>query len=405
MWRPVVVIAAAGYLLFFNDQGRELGHSLLGEHYGLPIVFLFLALFYWAANTWHTARLGIDRGLKNGVLGIVPSRPSRLQETSPHRRVLKGDERWLFWPPRLLGVCAHLFAAINLSLAAWNLPFAAWGDAPASIVGLDVPQWAVQWLARNASFAVALSAPFAIAFATAFVWAEDVTRSSRGKRHASAKKVAIARWVARAAIAGALVVLGGLAYVALDRNRVPEGFLLGTISIFLSAVAFLAFISWLRNLTPPLRADASAKERAEDDVRQQRQIKVFTISLFALAFLVAVLVWTVPTWFGALGSMVVVYFAFGAILALINAIELATELASVSATVKEWLGEWVTPRALGACVVAFAIAFGVVNAWLHPFHRVRLCDGGDCVPAILPNERPKSRRSSAGLVYASEGCL
>ena len=30
LWRPVVFIAAAGDLLFFNDQGRELGLSLLG---------------------------------------------------------------------------------------------------------------------------------------------------------------------------------------------------------------------------------------------------------------------------------------------------------------------------------------------------------------------------------------
>ena len=36
--------------------------------------------------------------------------------------VLKGDERWLLWLPRLLGVFAHLFAAINLSLAAWHQP-------------------------------------------------------------------------------------------------------------------------------------------------------------------------------------------------------------------------------------------------------------------------------------------
>ena len=30
---------------------------------------------------------------------------------------------------------------------------------------------------------------------------------------------------------------------------------------------------------------------------------------------------------------------------------------------------------------------GVVNAWLHPFHRVRVCDG-DCVPVTLPDQRP-----------------
>ena len=76
MWRAVVLICAAGYLLFFNDQGRELGLSLLGERYFWPLVFLFVALIYWAANTWHTARLGIAGALENGVLGVPPSQQS-----------------------------------------------------------------------------------------------------------------------------------------------------------------------------------------------------------------------------------------------------------------------------------------------------------------------------------------
>lgn len=380
MWRPVVIVAAAGYLLFFNDQGRELGLSLLGEHYGLSTGFLFVALFYWAANTWHTARLGIDRGLNNGVLGAPPSRPSHLAKTRPGRRVVRGDERWLYWPPRLLGVCAHLFAAINLSWAAWNLPLGAWGDTDLSMGGFDVPRWALRWLAW--------SAPFAIAFATAFVWAEDSTHSTRSKQNASPEKLAIARWMGPAAIAGELVVFGGLAYLGFYRNHVPEGFLPGTISISLSAAAFLAFISWLRNLTPPLPADASAEDRAADDGRQRSQIQAFTIVLIALAFLVAVAVWTFPAWFGALGSMVVAYFAFGAILALVNAIELTVESVSGLTITKQWLGEWAATRALGACVVVFAIAFGLLNAWLHPFHPVRLCDGGDCVSPISPNQRP-----------------
>ena len=118
MWRPVVLICAAGYLLFFNDQGRELGVSLLGERYlWAELVFLFLALIYWAANTWHTARLGIAGALENGVLGVPPSQAS---PGNPNRHVVSGDEHWLYWPPRLLGVFAHLFAAINLSLAAWG---------------------------------------------------------------------------------------------------------------------------------------------------------------------------------------------------------------------------------------------------------------------------------------------
>jgi hypothetical protein len=388
MWRPIVIVAAAGYLLFFNDQGRELGHSLLGQHDRLPILSLFAALFYWAANTWHSARLGINHHLRNGVLVVASSHPSQVSETRPERRVLRGDERWLYWPPRLLGVCAHLFAAINLSLAAWNIPFA----APPSIFGFDAPQW-LQWLARSASFAIALSAPLAIAFATAFVWAEDVTRSSRQKKFASTQKIAIAGVASRASVVGAFLVLGGLAYAAFYSNRLPKGFLPGTLSIFLSALVFLACISWLRNLTPPLRADASPSEREADDIRQQRQIRFFTLSLFAVAFLVAALVWRFPIWFGTLGSMVVAYFAFGAILALANAIELAIAFASGRPIIKRWFGDWAIPRALGACVIALAIVFGVANAWLHPFHRVRLCDG-DCKPVMSPDQRPTVRRAA-----------
>ena len=35
MWRSLALLAIAGYVLFFNDQGRELGVSLLGETYGI----------------------------------------------------------------------------------------------------------------------------------------------------------------------------------------------------------------------------------------------------------------------------------------------------------------------------------------------------------------------------------
>ncbi len=242
MWRPVVVIAAAAYLLFFNDQGRELGLSLLGERYVLPIIFVFVSLFYWAANTWHTARLGIDRGLKNGVLLAPPSGGAQIPQTSANSRVLRGDERWLYWPPRLLGVCAHLLAAINLSLAAWSFPLQA-----------DF----------NVLRALAWTAPLAIVFATAFVWAEDTRRSSRGKKFASASKVMWARRVSRAAIVGELLLLGSWAATIGEALRVGgpavaavtlrhlEGFLFGTVSISLSAVAFLMFISWLRNWDAP----------------------------------------------------------------------------------------------------------------------------------------------------------
>ena len=176
--------------------------------------------------------------------------------------------------------------------------------------------------------------------------------------------------------------LGGLAIAAIFLPD-PQGFLFGTISIGLSAVAFLVFISWLWSRTP-LSESASAQQRAEDDTRERKQIERFTKWLFGIACLVALAVWISPTQVGRfLGSMVVVYFAFGAILALINAFEFAV----VWTTKRQWFGETAKPRVVGAYAVAFVIGLAVLNAWLHPFHRVRLCDSGDCVSAI-PEQRP-----------------
>jgi hypothetical protein len=235
---------------------------------------------------------------------------------------------------------------------------------------------------------LAWSALFAIAFATAFVWAGDLKRSIRGRKYASDEKAAVARWVGRLAIAGGLVLLMGLAYAALYLNRVPHGFLPATISISLSAVVFLRYISWLRD-REPLGQGASRQQRDADEAREAKEIGRFTKWLFAVAFIAALAVWINPTIVGGFaGSMVVAYFAFGAILALINAIDAAVESASGLDIVKQGLGEWATPRGLGACVAVLVIAFGALNAWLHPFHRVRLCDGGDCMPAILPDQRP-----------------
>jgi hypothetical protein len=361
MWRPILFIGAAGYLLFFNDQGRELGLSLLGERYSWPLVFLFVALIYWAANTWHSARLGIAGALENGVLGVLPSQQS---PRNLNRHVLSGDEYWLYWPPRLLGVFAHLFAAINLSLAAWRVPRAAWGEPET-----------LRWLAW--------SAPLAILLTTSFVWAEDVKHSSRGKASASPGKEKLARWVSRGSIVGVVVVLGALAALAHLPNNIPEGFVPATVTISASAVAFLASISWLRR-KQPLGPDATLEAREADDQRHRRQVAFFTVGLFLVALLVGVAVWISPTYIGRfLGSMVIVYFAFGAILALMNFFVFAVGWAVNSKV----FGERARPRTVGAYALAFAITLGVVNAWLHPFHRVRVCDG-DCNAVTLPNQRP-----------------
>ena len=82
--------------------------------------------------------------------------------------------------------------------------------------------------------------------------------------------------------------------------------------------------------------------------------------------------------------MVITYFAFGAILALINAFEFAVDRAVKSRV----FGENGSLQVVGAYAVVFLVALGIVNAWLHPFHRVRLCDGGDCASAMSPDQRP-----------------
>jgi hypothetical protein len=133
MWRPLALVLTGAFLLFFNDQGRELGVSLMIDDHGWPsFVFLFFALIYWGLNNWHSARLGIYAALEEGVLGVVPANPA---PDKPNRRVVYGNERWLFWLSRLLGVCAHLFAAINLSLAAWRQP----NFAPDSLLAWSAP--------------------------------------------------------------------------------------------------------------------------------------------------------------------------------------------------------------------------------------------------------------------------
>ena len=89
--------------------------------------------------------------------------------------------------------------------------------------------------------------------------------------------------------------------------------------------------------------------------------------------------------------MVVAYFALGAVLATINAFELA-----IAWLVKRnMFGKGAKPRVVGGYVVTAIVALGFLNAWLHPFHQVRRCDGGDCVaPASAaayvhePDRRP-----------------
>jgi hypothetical protein len=352
MWRPLVLVLAAAYLLFANDQGRELGLSLTAENSGWRLFFLFLALIYWATNNWHTARLG-------------------LRAAAEHRGMPtpQGNEKWLFWPPRLLGVCAHLFAAINLSLAAANQP-------PLASSGL----WLVAW-----------TAPLVIVIATILAWAFDRLLLSQRR----SRKRTIRTWIGGGVVAILLLVgiPGGIAVGAFAIPSLPPGFSLGTFSISASAVVFLLGISWLR-FRRPVGPYATAAQKDADRRRENLEIFVFTAGLFLIAFVVACTTWINPDAVGrSFGSMVVAYFALGAILALVNALEFTVTWT----TEQRVFGARATPRVVGVYAVVFIIGLGVLNAWLHPFHRVRPCDAGDCVApptpagfsvATSPDERP-----------------
>ena len=351
MWRPLVLVLAAAYLLFANDQGRELGVSLMADNNGWRLFFLFLALIYWAANNWHTARLGLRAAMQHRGMPAP-----------------QGHEKWLFWPPRLLGVCAHLFAAINLSLAAANQPA----------------------LASRGLWLVAWTAPLVIVIATILAWAFDRLLLSQRRSFKRTTRT----WIGGVVVAILLLVgiPGGIAVGKFAIPSLPPGFSLGTFSISASAVVFLLGISWLR-FRRPVGPYATAAQRNADHKRENLEIFVFTAGLFLIAFVFACATWINPVAVGhALGSMVVAYFALGAILALVNALEF-----TVTWTTQQGVfGARARPRVVGAYAVVFVIGLGVLNAWLHPFHRVRPCDGGDCVAppspvgfsATSPDERP-----------------
>ena len=350
MRRPLALVLVGAFLLFFNNQGRELGVSLMIDDDGkLGFVFLFFALIYWGFNNWHSARLGIHAALENGDLGVVPA---HLTPDKPNRRIVDGNERWLFWPPRLLGVCAHLFAAINLSLAAWRQPdFAHTGRL------------------------LAWTAPFAIVVFTALVYVFD--RYALSERTPGARSF-LARFASVAFAVFFLLVIAIFAYAN------SSLFLWGTFTISLSAFTLLISVSFLGR-RKPLGPKASKQAREDDDRRETSARARWTLGLFAPAFVIALSVWISAPFVGrALGSMVVAYFALGGVLAAINVFELTIAWAIA----RNWFSEGAKPY-----VVAGIVALGFLNAWLHPFHRVRLCDGGDCrAPSAAPypkvHERP-----------------
>jgi hypothetical protein len=318
MWLPITVTTVAGVLLFYEGQGRDLGVGLLGE--GNPKLFiLFCVLIYWAVNNWHSARLGLDYAFP------APT----------------GTEHWLFWSPRLVGVSAHLFAAISLALASWSLLPLAEGSSPV----LKPSDWLV------------FTAPFAIVLVTASVWAFDYTMiSERPKKSATARRLALGlRIVSPICVFGLFVGLGYASYY----GKLPEGLLPGTLWISASACAFLVFISIHRSAF-------SGTPTTHDGL---------TLVLAGIALFVGALIWYSSIGVGdRLGSLNICFFAFGAALAILNLFG--------------WFSGFFINRKItierakfAGSGVAFLLLLAALTSLLRDFHRVRLCAPEPCSSA------------------------
>lgn len=317
MWMPLAITVGAAVLLFYEGQGRDLGVGLLGERF-LQIALLCPILIYWGINNWHSARLGLN------------------YEFQP----LTGKERWVFWLPRLLGVCAHLFAALSLAIAAWNIVTAGGSDPPALTLGNGV----------------VFAAPVIIALVTGAMWALDVADPKR------TRPVPFDRSRARRTFY--IVLIGTVAIFVwlccLEYSEmVPPGLSLATFSISLSAVAFLLFVSLSRRKFDPTPATHHG----------------LTWLLAAPAILAVPIVCIFPAVFGGwLGSLNVCFFAFGGVLAVINWVG--------------WFGRFIVDMDVrverfkfAAKFLLFLLLLASLTSVMRPFHRVRLCDVEPCTAA------------------------
>jgi hypothetical protein len=333
MWLPISVIAVAAYLLFFNDQGRELGVGLMDLGF-LRGFSLACVLVYWACNNWLSARVGLARTFPNPA----------------------NEDVLLFWGPRLIGVLAHLLAAFSLSTAAWSEPLLH-----------EKIAWPLDVLA-------ALVAPVAILVATAFSWLLDYTHLS--KRSGANQQRLARRWIYPVATVEFLL-LGGL-LAAWRFEKVPPGFFLATLLITFSAVFFLALISWLRSRRP-LAEGTTDQQRDADHQYEQNVTRRWTLSLASLTLLGTLAIWVWPMTLGQFfGSLTVACYSFGAFLALVNLLHLTAR----------WLAQYaggvgfaITPHAVMAVFLWFLVLPAFIVSLTQSIHRVRLCEDRQCTPA------------------------
>jgi hypothetical protein len=358
MWVSIAVLAIATYLLFVNDQGRELGLGLMDLSVKGPL--LGLVLIYWALNNWLSARVGLARAFPE-----------------PEK-----DQVLLFWGPRLIGVLAHLLAAFSLSAAALSQH--------------DLQGKIEPWLV--------FAAPLAILLAITLGWFFD--RGCLSKRlEADERRLARKQLYVVAGIELLLFLFAGVKYAWSPAGEVPPGLFWGTLSIACSAFVFLGLISWLRSKAPLGKA-ASEEERERDDQSERNETTLMTLGLALVMLIGAATVWIWPMQIGHFfGSLIIACFSFGSVLALTNLLEL---LARWLTDYAKKAGFSVGPRAFAAAFVCFLVIPAVLASLTHSFHRVRLCKEKDCTAVKIagwsavesPAKRPTA--SEAALAWYAQ---
>jgi hypothetical protein len=330
MWLPIAVMALAAYLLFVNDQGRELGLGLMDTEVTwvtwVRTAALCLVLFYWALSAWLSARIGLSRTF------LQPRQHQVL----------------LFWGPRLVGVLAHF-------LAAWSLSSAALKDS--------------EFTHTVPNVLLVLVAPSAILLAILLVWFLDhgvISRRSHAAQRASARRN---MWV----VVGLGVVF--FSFLRWWPEPLPTGLLPGTLTISISAIVFLILICWIRRGHRKLDVQAEARTSWKCG-----------LTLAAIMFTGTVSIWFTPVGVGQLfGSLIIAFFAFGSFLVGANLLDLIAE--ALAQDCKRRGFKAVHRRAVWCAFLGLLVLPGLLMSFRN-YHRVRLCVP-QCDVATDHNQRPK----------------
>ncbi len=367
MWLPILVVIVAIVLLFVNDQGQELGVGLMDPDDYHKAPFLAVTLVYWALNNWLSARIGLAR----------------------HFRKPKKEQGYLFWGPRLLGVCAHLLAALSLSFAIYFQPD---------------PQTGIDWL-------LVLSAPATIVLAIIFSWSLDTAWLSR--RFEGDRKYAWAVVVLTGLWGTGLWAWLGWRWYSSSSSSPQAGLTWTAFCISVSALAFLIFISKLRQKSPlgePAEGSPEDRRRYEEERENDRRMEQ-SLTLFCAVFLGALMIaGTVAIWMSPMavgqyfGSLTIACFSFGSFLALTSMVDLFT--AAIAGHARS-IGYRVRPRAIFGVLVALAILPGLVASLTQSFHKVRLCDGkcasaGELEGAKVPTPDKRPDVAQAALAWYAQ---